>query len=155
VGGRIGFNGAIQLGNPYCADFPSQNLYRGAVLLALAVDRPCNLARAQVTGDVNVRALLKARRKFGDRPEAGDAMPVGVRLPLALGVFPRPLGGEREDGQRNTPAQVYCRALQFLPAAKFSTLPWSTRLTLLDVAAQFAPVWSCLSGQRGAQPTLH
>jgi hypothetical protein len=61
VGGRIGFNGAIQLGNPYCADFPSQNLYRGVVLLALAVDRPCNLARAQVTGDVNVRAKPRDR----------------------------------------------------------------------------------------------
>ena len=38
VGGRIDFNGAVQLGNPNSADFPRDEFHRGAVLLALAVD---------------------------------------------------------------------------------------------------------------------
>lgn len=51
--------------------------------LLLPVTGLLDFARAQVAGDVNVRALFHAGRKFGDLPEAGYAMPVGVRLPLA------------------------------------------------------------------------
>ena len=48
---------------------------------------------------MNARALHKAGHEFGDLTEARDAMPVGVGLPLALDVFPGPLGGERQDGE--------------------------------------------------------
>ena len=46
VGGRIDFNGAVELGDPYGADFPSENPHRGAALLALAVDRLLDLTLA-------------------------------------------------------------------------------------------------------------
>jgi len=73
------------------------DLHRGATLLALTVDRLFDLARAQVAGDVNV--ALQAGREFGERIEAGDAMPIGVRLLLALGDsclnWPRPPGVNR------------------------------------------------------------
>ncbi len=84
----------IQLGNPNSADFPCQDLHRGAVLLGFAVDWLFDFARARIAGDVNVRAFLHAGRKFSDSTKAGDTMPVGVRLPLALGVFSGPLGGK-------------------------------------------------------------
>lgn len=101
IGGRIFFSGAVQLGDPNGTDFPQLNLHRGAALLAVAGDRPFDFARTQVAGDVHVRALLQVSRELGKVAEAGDAMPVGVGLPLALGVFPGPLGGERKDGERN------------------------------------------------------
>jgi len=41
-----------------------------------------------------VKHAFQAGREFSDFSEAGDAMPIGVRLPLALGILPRPLGGE-------------------------------------------------------------
>jgi hypothetical protein len=59
---------------------------------------------------VNVRALLQAGREFGDLTEARDAMPVGVGLPLALAVFPGPLGGERQDRERGV-VRLYTPAL--------------------------------------------
>jgi hypothetical protein len=43
----------------------------------------------EITGDVNVCALLQGGREFGDLTPARDAMPVVVGLPIALAVFPR------------------------------------------------------------------
>ncbi len=76
VSGRTDFNGAVQSGDPKGTDFPNSDLHRGTAFLALAVDRPFDLAPAQLAGDVNVRAFAKAGREFCNRAEAGDAMPV-------------------------------------------------------------------------------
>jgi len=101
IGGKIFFSGPVQLGNPDGTNFPQLDLHRGAALLALPGDQLFDFARTQVPGDVHMRALLQAGRELGEIGKAGDAMPVGVGVPLTLGVFPGPLGGEREDGEWN------------------------------------------------------
>lgn len=101
IGGRIFFRGPVQLGNPDGTNFPQLDPHRGAALLALPGDRLFDFARTQVPGDVQMRALLQAARELGEITKGGDAMPIGGELPLALGVFPGSLGGERKGGERN------------------------------------------------------
>ena len=98
AGGRIFLDGAVELGNPYSADFPRPDLRLGSALLAAAGAILVNLAGAKEAGNVDVRPLAKAGREFRDLTETSDAMPFGLGLPLALGVFPRALGGERKHG---------------------------------------------------------
>lgn len=56
IGGRIGFDGAVELGDPNGANFPRGEYHRGTGFIA--GDQLLDFARAQVAGDVNVRAFL-------------------------------------------------------------------------------------------------
>lgn len=58
------------------------------LFFGLAGDWLFDFVRRQVPGDVHTRAFLKVGGKLGEIAEAGDAMSVGVGLPLALGAFP-------------------------------------------------------------------
>jgi hypothetical protein len=71
-------DGTVELGNPHCADFPRPDLRLGSAFLAAADTVLLNFARAKITGDVNVRALLQAGRELGDLTEAGGLAQTAV-----------------------------------------------------------------------------
>jgi hypothetical protein len=105
-GGRVGrdvigtifLDGMIKLGKADGANFPRPYFRLGSALLATASTVLLDLAIAKIAGDVNVRTLFQRGREFGNWPEASDAVPLGLGLPFAVTISPRPLGGERKYG---------------------------------------------------------
>jgi hypothetical protein len=63
------------------------------------------------------RAFREAACELGEIADACDAIPVGLGLQLALGVFPGPLGSDRKDGKRSAvPEAAICNTVWNLVA---------------------------------------
>jgi len=95
---RFGF-AAIELADDIGANAPERLLARLG-FLAFAVSAFVRGA-GEAALDEHVRTFLDRRRYvFGEpRPEHADAMPLGLRGPLVVGVLPRPLRGDGKNGE--------------------------------------------------------
>ena len=95
---RFGF-AAVELSDDIGANRPRRDL-RGCGFLAFAVGLLVGRAD-QAALDQDVRALLDGLEDvFGEsRAEDADTVPLGLRGPLVLRVLPRPLRGDRENGE--------------------------------------------------------
>ncbi len=96
--------GAVELPHHIGANRPGGDLGRRG-LLALAV-RPLVGAADELAFDQDVRALLDRRRDvFGEpRTEDRDSMPLGLRDPFVVAVFPGALRGDGKNGELRTVA---------------------------------------------------
>jgi len=90
---------AIELAHDIGANAP-ERLLVGLGFLAFAVSAFVRGAN-ETALDEHVRTLLDRRRDvFGEpRAEHADAMPLGLRRPFVVGVLPRPLRGDRKNGE--------------------------------------------------------
>ena len=97
-GFRFGF-AAVELADDIGANAP-ERLLVGLSFLAFAV---CALvSRADDAAlDEHVRAFFDRRRDVFGEPRAkhADAVPLGLRGPLVVGVLPRPLRGDGKNGE--------------------------------------------------------
>jgi len=98
---RFGFS-AVEFADDIGTNAP-ERLFVGFGFLAFAVSTFVRCAD-EAALDKHVRAFLDRRRDvFGEpRPEHADAMPLGFRGPLVVGVLPRPLRGDGKNGELRT-----------------------------------------------------
>ena len=90
---------AVELADDIGANAP-ERLLVGLGFLAFAVSAFVR-GDDEAALDENVRTFLDCRRDvFGEpRAEHADAMPLGLRRPFVVGVLPRPLRGDGNNGE--------------------------------------------------------
>jgi hypothetical protein len=95
---RFGF-ATVELAHDIGADAPERLLVDFG-FLAFAVSAPVGRAD-EAALDEDVRTFLDRRRDVFGKPRAenANAMPLGLRRPLVVGVLPRPLRGDGKNGE--------------------------------------------------------